>query len=78
MRKAHLHRYAPHPDGGERCTFEGCTAMGNDGQLTGLGQIARDGKWVDFARDTEPKALAWANQASDRRAVDWITREELT
>lgn len=78
MRTAHLHRYAPHPDGGVRCTFAGCTAYENDGQRTGLGQIYRDGAWLDFARDTEPKALAWAAGHEDRRAVDWISREPLT
>lgn len=76
MRKAHIHRY----DNAMRCTVEGCTASGNDGQLTGLGQIRTGplGRWEDYARDTELKALAWAAGNPDRRAVDWITREVLT
>lgn len=80
MRKAHIHRYAPHPEGGVRCTFEGCKSFENDGQNTGLGQIRTGplGRWEDYARDTELKALAWAAGNPDRRAVDWITREVLT
>jgi hypothetical protein len=81
MRKAHIHRFAPITSlvAPGRCTFEGCTAFINDGQFTGLGQILEHGKWVDYARDTEPEAIRWAQiKPEARRVVDWISREELT
>jgi len=45
----------------------------------GLGQIWRDGKWLDFARDTPEAAIAWAQKepAGEARVVDWISRAQI-
>jgi hypothetical protein len=76
--KAHAHDYA---DGeyGVQCTHEGCTARGNDGHDTALGQILHGGQWVDYARATMFEAMRWKRaDPRNRRVVDWITREEIT
>lgn len=79
MRKAHTHDYQPNLYGVDSCRFPGCEARKNDGQNTGLGQVWIDGEWLDYARDTELQALAWARaKPGYRRVVDWITREVLT
>jgi len=42
-----------------------------------LGQILIDGKWVDYARDTEDEAIKWASKREapgTARVVDWISR----
>lgn len=54
----------------------------NDSLENTIGQIfdSRHSSWIDYARATEAEVLRWVAQApkGTRRAVDWITREEVT
>jgi hypothetical protein len=42
-----------------------------------LGQIWRDGGWLDYARDTPEAAIRWAQRepVALARVVDWVSRE---
>lgn len=43
-----------------------------------LGQILRDGVWLDYARGTQKAALEWYEESpSDRRVVDWIDKQRV-
>lgn len=44
---------------------------------TAVGQIFRDGTWLDYARDTPEEAIKWARfePAGHARVVDWVGRE---
>jgi hypothetical protein len=45
---------------------------------TWLGQILRDGQWVDYARGTEDAARTWqAGSPTTRRVVDWIDKDRV-
>lgn len=42
---------------------------------TYLGQILRDGKWLDYARGHREESKRWQEASpDDRRVVDWIDR----
>ena len=43
-----------------------------------LGQILRDGKWLDYARGHEASARTWYEaDPANRRVVDWIYKERI-
>lgn len=44
-----------------------------------VGQIWSGGKWVDYARDTPEKAIAWAERepVGLARVVDWIGKRDV-
>lgn len=44
-----------------------------------LGQVYRDGAWLDYARDTPEAAIAWAQKepVGLARVVDWIGRRDV-
>jgi hypothetical protein len=65
------------PDAAYDVRYESGTEHPNN--ETAVGQIWHDGGWMDYARDTPEKAIAWAKRepVGLARVVDWIGKRDV-